>query len=605
VLPPGAGGEAGQATSFGAETSASPAASPTTWFDWHLEPLLRVEARARDSRLRTAGPSDAPPVDRAVIISQRVVPALLDAYASSREPLLSRSILFGLARLGEECDKPTRARVRATLEGALVHSNLDIALAATVALGVYATDDQATILSKWLTGGAVPAAGKGGEVSSRQRACAALALALLGRRSEREDVRRFAVHHLAQGLQRVDFGDREVDAACALGLGIVPLREAGKPNQPGIQHAAASREEQVEVLLVALRSRDTDRATRAHAAISIGRIFDGSTLLTEQRAVVIEELVDLLGHKRRAEPEVLQSVLLALGQLADADADELDVRARKALQEAVQLPDPLGRGYALIGLATAGGRKGGGADPFAGSADVQQVLIAELKRGRSGAKGWAALGLGLFEHARLEAGLAASSELSAALAAAAHDSQSSSDMAAIDLARGLTRDTGATKDLALDAFEGRDPIVRAAAALALGLAGARSEVGALRLQLADLGLAATVVESTAVALVLLDVPNVAERLLELVRETGSLERQAALLEAIGRCGDEAVIEGLLKLLAEPDRGPQSRALVVRALSRVADAGELPWSHALVHGANLEVSNEFLTSEQGLLAMARW
>ncbi|TAJ17588.1 MAG: hypothetical protein EPO68_09270 [Planctomycetota bacterium] len=610
--PPGAGDPTAglPLVSGGSALGVAPAAAatPATWFEWNQEPLLRIRERARDTRLRTAGALDDAPVDPKQLVSTRVVPALLDAYASSQEPTLSRAALFGLARLGEECDAPSRARVRATLEAALSSANADVALAATVALGVFGGDDQAVVLARWFTGGAPGAGATPGapaDVAPRQRAGAALALALVGQRSAREDVRRFVVHKLAQGLQRVDFGNREVDAACALGLGIVPLRESGRPSADGPSHAAASREEQIEVLSIALRSRDSDRALRAHAAVSLARMFEGRAGLAAEREAVLEELVSSVGRSKRAESEVVQGMLLALGHIADSGTSEADVAARKALAEATDLADPVSRGFALVALAEAAARKGSGKEPLAGLVPAEEVLLRELVRGRSGAQGWAALGLGLLARERTASGLPQSKDVLAGLARAAHESQSSDDLAAIDLARGLSRDPEAVPDLARDAFQGRDPVVRAAAALAIGFAGAVQEIDALKLQLADVGTAARVTENSAIALVLLDEPEVAARLIELVRKTGSLERQAALLEGVGRSGDEHAIDALLALLAETDRGPQSRAFVVRALSRAADRDEMPWFQGLLHGSQLQVETEFLGSEQGLLAMTRW
>jgi hypothetical protein len=610
-LPPGAGGLVSPpplVTTGSLATAPSPAAAPTTWFDWNVEPLLRIRERARDTRLRTAGALAQPPVDAAKLVSSRVVPALLDAYASSREPTLSRAALFGLARLGEECDAASRARVRATLEGALSNPNADVALAATVALGVFGGDEQATLLARWFCGGASGGSSAPGvpvDVAPRQRAGAALALALVGQRSTREEVRRFVVHKLAQGLQRVDFGNREVDAACAMGLGLVPLRESGRPSADGPVHAAASREEQIEVLSTALRSKDADRALRAHAGVSLARMFDGRTGLAAEREAVLEELVHMLERSKRAEHEVVRGIALAIGHIADSGTADVDVAARKALAEATDLPDPIARGFALVALAEAAARKGTGQEPLAGLEPAEQVLLRELVRGRSGGQGWAALGLGLLARARSAAALPQSKDVFEGLARAAHESQSSEDHAAIDVARGLSRDPEAVPDLARDAFQGRDPIVRAAAALAIGFAGAVQEIDALKMQLADVGTAARVTENCAIALVLLDEPGVAERLIELVRKTGSLERQAALLEGVGRSGDERAIDALLELLAEPDRGPQSRAFVVRALSRAADRSEMPWFQGLLQGSNLQVETEFLTSEHGLLAMTRW
>jgi len=585
--------------------STAPASTPATWFDWNLEPLLRVRARARDTRLRTAGALDDAPLDATALVSARVIPALLDTYASSQEPTLARAALFGLARLAEESDAAARARVRATLEGALAHSNADIALAATVALGVYGSDEQAVTLANVLGGGAAAAPARQGAVGSRLRAGAALALALVGQRSTREDVRRFVVHNLARGLQRVDFGDRELDAACALGLGLVPLRESGRPSAGGLSHAAASREEQIAALTIVLHSKDADRVVRAHAAVSLARMFDPRSGLTVEREAVLSQLVQSCQRNRGVETEVLQGMLLALGRMTDSGTAASDVAARDTLAAASGHADPVARGLALVALAEAAARKGPGQDPLAGLPAAEKQLLRELERGRSGVQGWAALGLGMLARARAEAGLAPSSDVLEALARAASESQSSNDRAAIDLARGLARDAAATADLERDALTGRDPIVRAAATLALGFSGANSSADGLRMQLADVGVNARVTENTAVALVLLGDPDVATRLVDLVRKTGSLERQAALLEGVGRSGDDRVVSDLLELLAEADRGPQSRAFVVRALSRVSDRNEMPWYQGLVHGSNLEVETEFMNSEQGLLAMTRW
>lgn len=602
------GGAAGTVAGPGAVTT-GPGSEPDpstwrTWWEQNNAPLLDLKPHAWAPLPSTNSTNSAPSLRPGeLLVRLRVVPALLEILERARDPELTEAALFSLARLAEECDPALQSRIRAAIAPALAHSNQLVVESAVLALGATGTDASAPELARLCAGqGASELLGRQ-TVPERVRAFATYGLALLGNHSRREDVRRYVVHHLAQGLQHVDFAGFEVDAACALGLGLVPLDVERNPAK-GESYATSSRQAQIAVLLDTLRSKDAHRSVRAHAATAIGLLLQGGPSLDEIRERAVDELLDLLSRKRRADAEVVQSAALALGHVGDSDSDPLDQRIREGLAGATGLPDPQARSFALVALAEAGGRRGLGEDPDTGVRFASAHLQEALERGRSGDESWAGLALGLLARRASEARLAVGPEVGRALRKALATARSSQDRTALCVATGLARDVASEAQLADLFLASRDPEVRGYAALALGLIDARGAAVPLRSTIEQAAAQPFVLQQAATALVLMEDKEIAGLLLERVRTSSSLEELRALYRALGTSGDARAVEPLIELARDDARTAQSRALAVRALGEVADSSRLPWSTPLSVGLNYRAETDSYTGAHGIAAVAR-
>ncbi|TAJ17589.1 MAG: hypothetical protein EPO68_09275 [Planctomycetota bacterium] len=557
------------------------------WWQRNRRSLLDIERHVLnvEGRVATGAVTERSASER---VRLEVVPALIETLRESRDPALTQSTLFALARLGEECDPLSRSRILAALQPSLSIRNQPVLEGAVLALGAFGSEEQAQMLARILEGEKVGDLMRDANVDERVRSIAALGLALLGHRSEREDVRRFVVHHLVRSLQRVDFAGNDVDAACALGLGIVPV--ASDPDsRDGDRIAAGSREAQVRALLAVLQSKDAHRSVRAHAATSLGSLLgglqadgkDGSAL----RGEAIDALREIASRKRRADAEVVQSAVLALGHVGDADAEALDRDVREGLVAAGDLPDGQARGFSMIALAEAAARPGAGADKLAGTADAALHLARKIERDRSGGGGWASLALGLLGRTLRESSQALPAEAQRALVHALEKGSSTDVRSAACVGLGLAGDRAAVPALLAAFRTARGADLRGWAALGLGLVDARDAVPELRRELAAARTQPVLFEQIATALVLLEDPELVPTLLHWAEDEPSREARTSLHAAIGLAGDRRALGALLAAAQDRSRSSQDRALSIRALGEVADADPLPWSTALLEGVN--------------------
>jgi HEAT repeat protein len=569
------------------------------WWERNRRSLLDLKrhayAPAAKTNVGTAVASGRPSLDK---IRAEVIPALIDILHASHDPELTHSALFALARLGEESDPLSRARILQALKPALKIGNQPVLEGAVLALGAFGSDEQAQELSRILDGAGLQDLMRDSSASDRIRSLAALGLALIGHRSEREDVRRFVVHHLVRGLQRVDYAGTDVDAACALGLGIVPVAPDLAPRK-GDRIASGSRQAQVRALLDALQSKDAHRSVRAHAATSLGRLLDGTSPLADLRVEAVDVLADLASRKRRADAEVVQSAVLALGHVGDADAEGLDRDLRAGLIAAGDLSDGQARGFSMIALAEAASRPGLGEQRLAGARDAAKHLALAVERDRSGGGAWASVALGTLSHGLRKAGEAPPPEALVALRHALEKGTSTDARAAACVGLGLSGDRSDTAELLATFHAARSADLRGWAALGLGLLDARDTIEDLRAALPEARNDPRLLEQIATALVLLEDKQLVPTLLDWTSAQHSREAQQTLHAAIGLAGDERAIDPLLTACRDVSRSDRERALAVRALGEVADADSLPWSAALLEGVNYRAHTSAMADACGL------
>lgn len=582
------------------------------WWRFNSAPLLDLRRRVHGPLPRSdegAFYLGSGPVERApeslrptdAVVHERVVPALRATLARESGSDVITACLIALAKIGEDPDGPSATLPDALLPHLRSHVQ-EVSETAALALGILGEDAAVPPLLHLLTDTEEGRrlVGREGRVPERTRAFAAHALGLAGGQSESAAVRREVASSLARVLidERHGAPQPDVAAACVLALGLVPLEPGPRAESDAVP--AVTLEAQIELLLALLEDEAADALVRAHAPTSLARLVRDLPSDASPRRRVVEALLPPLARRSRALREVQQSCVLALGELGDADDDELDRAVRDALASVDEhVSDRQARLFADVALAQVGGRPGRGAgDPLAGAAQARRVLMEGLGRGNAAERRWAGLSLGLLERSLTEAGQLVDGGVSKALRSALVGSRAPLDVGAYALALGLARDPAAAEPLLEKLATTGDPSARAEIALALGLVGARSAADVLHAEVRDAAYRPEMLEAASVGLALLEDRSVVPALVATLADSRSLAAQASLASALGRIGDARSVDALLELLGDEARTPRARAFAAVALGSVAEKGPLPWSAALSVGLNYRANPHSLTDGMG-------
>jgi HEAT repeat protein len=512
-------------------------------------------------------------------LRDRVVPGLLDSLRGTKDQDLVTACLMALAKI--ELDPREGQSIATTLESYLSHSNQEIAETAAVALGLLGREECAVVLSALLGDtqrGRQLVDRK--EVPYRTRAFAAYGLGLLGRRSERLDVRSFVVFHLAATLEADDTPTRDLGTACLLSYGLVPLEPCGRWPQPddGPPRPSGTRESQIAWLIVWFSKTGPSEALRLHAPVALARLCDGAG--EQPKRAVATRLLTVLAVHGRENIDVQRATVIALGRLGDDDGDEVDERIRDELRRLLSSRDALSRELARIAQARVATRPGAGADAGAALALVQTWLLEDLTVGKGTSRPWTSLALGILVHRRAASGREVPSTVTYALRQALSAARSPRDVGALCIALGLALDSEAVDLLTERASRGAGDAIRSQAALALGMVGARGAIEALREVVSNSLAKPAVVREFATALALLGDRSVLLDLTAALRQADTLAAQSALAFAIGRVGDARAVDPLLSILQDAEVSETTRAFAAAALGVVGHAADLPWNSEL-------------------------
>lgn len=511
-------------------------------------------------------------------VERQILPLLQGVLADRPETEVARSAVFAAAKSARGLDEEARAAVAELLLPFASHPSQSVGEAAIVALGLLGLDAQAPVLAAIArdesTGRA--AAGAKAGVPLRKRAFAAYALGLLAEATEREDVRRFAEHHLIALLQGEELAAVDVDVAAALALGWL---HRGTPLAPPEDERLMTSTRCAEgALFATVRNPLQHRVVRAAAVHGlVSRLQESTPTVREAwKSALVPLLVGLLEPRAKSPRELASAAVLALGELGDADDDALDERIRIALKDASNdLSDRLGRHASHVALARVAGRPGTGGLPTEATSEVERHLVGVLGRGRSDEKPWAALALGLLGRALEDRGLEFSSGTKSALRSAFTNGSRSDNKAAYALSLGLARDERAVPAL-IEGLEGADPFVAGRCAVALGLLGDGRAVEPLRAELDQEGLQPGLQLAAAEGLAQLGDPEVVGLLARRLASAGPAVRQSACAAGLGRVRDVRAFAPLLAAASRPTQPDATRAVALDALGRVALPEPLPW-----------------------------
>lgn len=521
------------------------------------------------------------------VLRNRIVPALIEILAKERGPDLSTAALLALARIGPVPTDSTGAHKDGSVRSALAirarlsSDNQEVSESAAIALGILGDTSAATVLVDLLddTEAGRTFVGRP-EVPYRTRAFGAYALGLLGRSSTNGDVTRFVVHHLASALVNDHASARDVQVACVIALGLVPLQDAGRANSS--TSPAASRSAQFAFLASWMGDKSRPEVVRVYAPIALVHVAQDDPAL---RDALVAACCDVLASPTSSSAALSQSAAAALGWIADSDVDALDVRARTALMRQTGDGDRLARRLAWIALARAGSRLGTGGDPERGRSETREFLLDALARGSTPERPWIALALGLFERANVRAGGEPAPRVREALERNLRDHGGPSEAGAYCLALGLSGAPGIARTLLQVLAEAHDDAVRAHAAVALGLARESAGVEPLRAIVLESRFKPVLLRDAAIGLGLLGDRTLGPTLVTMLETAQGLSAQAAIATALGFVGDARAVDPLLTIARDATKSPGPRAFAVVALGLISDRALLPWNACIAADAN--------------------
>ncbi|MEX1026224.1 MAG: hypothetical protein WD226_14210 [Planctomycetota bacterium] len=567
-----------------------PALDPTSWQIWwqfNRHPYLQVDRYL--AGLETHSGSNCCLDERT--IERQVLPFVEKILRQGADFRIMRNSVLALARMhrGGQASKVSLSQYVGYY---LKDRYPELQEAGVLALGVAGDPAHLDTLDELLRDGE---AGRkhmdGRPVPIRLRAYAAYAMGLIAERNPDEIVRQQVVHSLYHALGNERTATREVQVACVLAAGLAPMGHCGNDPEKLERHRMEGDRHmcggvQLKYLLDVLRDDELDPWMRAHAAPAVGRL--GLEAPDDFKVAAIEVFEQLLDPKSDEDEAVVHGAILGLGLVADGDDDELDVRARAALERAVKRSDPMGQRLALIGLGRAAARSGLRESDVL--AEAQKRLLRELSRGRGDIKAWSALSLAVLGHTRLEGRQSVSEDVLSALRTTAARAKDLEVASAASLALGILRDIEAPDALERIFERAEDPGLRASVSLALGVIGNRDKAAVLRAAFDDEDAELSEKLDLSLALRLLGDRSVTQSLIELLGE-----KRADLAEAEDavKLSDEAKQERS-KRLAKADEDELSveeleyeTQAIVAYLGRLEDPSALPPLMALLKDDSID------------------
>jgi len=581
----------------------------TWWWEMNKEPYLVVDRGRSRTRPTTGSEQDllgrhaSDAQGRAVSDAElfgNVVPALLRTLREDHPDRLIAATAIALARLGSTRAPTARSAYSEVLRTRLPEASEPLTESLLLALGILGSEADAPTLAGVLlsTREARELLGTT-RISPRTRAMAAYALGLVGEATENEDVRRYVVHQLVWCLETDRSASVDLDAACINALGITPIGPGAQlpTAKRGTTPPGSSLTAQVDYLLDLLKEHRRDALVRAQIPLAIGRLLQSSRADAAEalRVRAVDELLDRIAAHRREPRELVQSCVIALGQIADSDGDEADRRARRVLMRIPEIVNDIAaRELSLIALGRACSRSGNtDADSVSELREERAYLLGELAGGSTLMRGWAALGLGVWLRETN-----ANEDSLRALRHALEAARADLDVGAFAISLGLARDDDAAEPL-LDGLDDRgEPTTRGRLALAIGLA--QSDPG--RVPLLELVprtlFQPPLLHDASLSLCLLGTDEVTPILVAMLGRAQSLASQAAVCAALARTRDARALAPLLALFDDARRSTAIRAVAVEALGRLGDPRDVPRSALYSIDANLHAAPGTLFSSDG-------
>jgi hypothetical protein len=518
------------------------------------------------------------------------VPTLLAILEGDEATSVISSATMSIAKIGAEACGDRAGAVDAALRGLLDEGNQEISETAALCLGLFGRVESTLELTGLL---ADAERGRelvgGGKVATRTRAFAAYGLGQLARRVERAEITSFVAQALVVAVDNKSTPD-EVALAALNALTILPLAGSKKLEASDVRvSASSSRTALVRWLGEKCKSSELSDRVRAHApramAIQASR---GSAELRDEAAGL---LIEILGAAR-VDRELRYGAVMALGLLGHAGPEAAYIR--ESLMRAFSKGDSTERHLALMSLGQLTSRPGPAPLCAWESADeVEAFLRSQLSRGKSRAKPWVALALGVQGAGQLSHERVLNDETRDALRTMSRECKSPADAGAYAISIGLRSDIGAAELLCERLASFADEQSRGDLSLALGLLGEVGNVPALQEIFSDAVYQPHLFSRVVIALTLCGDKSLVSTLVKEMDATKSSSVRAVHAWALGLVGDARAIEPLVELLKDEEQTTLLRIQVANGLGFVCDQGELPWSTSLKQAANYVTRAETL------------
>lgn len=549
-------------------------------------------------------------------IRGKVVPALIQALATERSNDIVTGCMIALAKIGDAKDESGDSKMAEEIKKFLADSNQEIAETAAVALGILANEAKSNldILTLLLNNDSQKLRSEhkinvSGEIPYRTRAFAAYGLGLIGAKAKDEN-RTIVVDSLVKMLdgESRSMATRDIAVACLTSLGLTPLPidaaqiEAAQDIKR-FQKPAEIKTRQDEIIWLMSYYEDVqglNHFVRAHVPRSVALLLADCPSPYWLRNAVAERFLTDITKLSRERDEVKQSCLIALGQIGDCDDEPIDVKIREALVKANgELSDHMSRNFALIALAQASGRPGaGGTDPLAGlnakKDSPRAFLMNELTKGKTGAKPWAALALGVMERSLSDAKHQTSADVRFTLRNALKEAKSPVEVGAYAIAVGLIKDQEAKDVLQEKLASISDDEARGYVAVGAGLVDDQASVEPIQEIIRKSKYKPDLLKSAAIGLGLLGDKKILDELITMLGDASALSSQAAISSALGFIGDARSIDPLIKMLQDKQKTDRARGFAAVALGIVADKEELPWNAKISVNINYRANTTTLT-----------
>jgi HEAT repeat protein len=407
-------------------------------------------------------------------------------------------------------------------------------------------------------------------VGVRNRAFAAFALGLLSRDTSCDELRLENVDALLRALGNKDTATPEIQVACLLAVGLVPLPFCTdgrlSPSQflmEGSRHLCGA--VQLAHLMEIFQSEAQDLILRAHVAPGLGRL--GRVAPSELRAEILEAFERELRRPADEHGPLQAGCIIGLGLLAKGQADEVAKRARRSLSRCVRSEDPAASGLAMMALAQSSPEV----------ANALALLRRRLDQGDPDVGPWAAVALGVLDYNStcVDRWLSEAIErrLRVAIAHAENREQVNAAMLACTVVGGQEAVATVLKRLK----QSDDDDLRGTAALYLGVLGAEGAGAPLRCWLADAADSPQAFKSIAVALRLLGDGAVGSDVLEWIEEAKDVEQRAFMVGALGDLQDPVCVEALFEILGDCCEATTVRASAATALGDLCDGTGPSWT----------------------------
>jgi HEAT repeat protein len=601
--PNGAGPRSGGGGGNGPQSGDARWLDPTwdLWWHFHKEEFLDLKRRVHGGLVTDALARDGALVPQASAtyrpspeqLASEALPLLCEVLAKEHNSELITSALLAAGRLGELPGAPEGARLGPLCARLLADPNQEIAEIAALALGVLGAEENLALLESLLHDDAKGREATGARaVPMRTRSFAAYGLGILAQHAHSNRTRQMIARALTDELAHADSGSSDTRVACVVALALVPLEVERE------QSASApwiSRQTELQFLLQLAADHGTRPILQAHLANTLSELAADST--PEAKQVVCEFLTTQL-HQDSAEAALRESCLMGLGRLADDDQDPEDKRARAELRRTLVAGSTSERAFALMSLSECAARPGSGLEPGSALRECREVLLEELARGKSRARSWSALALGVLEFRLQRRGAPPANAVHEALRRALAGAAGPDESGACALALGLAGDAQGAASLVERVVRPGDEVLRGYFALGIGLAGDRALAECLRTVSAEAHYRPFLLQQCAIALALLGDKEQAPELTRELRTATGQASQSWIAQALGMVGDSRTLPALVELVRDRRLTDAARGNLTSALGIVCDKDALPWYHALSSRVNWRAATSTLMAGNG-------